>query len=213
MSRPLPYFVKIDDKATNLPGYIHGFFGEHRFLSNFHVHQPLTYYFDEIPLVAVSGEFASSEAYYQFAKIVMLFQLGDERITGKVFREEMNAFQVASPAESKKLAARYQMTTDQIEEWNSMRVAIMFRAIETKFAIPELQEKLLSTQDAHLEESLWWNDTFWGVQYDMVEDCGPNNKNPYFIAKDESKWHKREGKNMLGKILMNVREKFRLLQA
>ena len=54
-------------------------------------------------------------------------------------------------------------------------------ALRCKFQVPELREKLLATGDEELIEGNWWNDKFWGV-------C------------------KGEGCNMLGLILMEVRD-------
>ena len=47
---------------------------------------------------------------------------------------------------------------------------------------PENYQKLLDTKDKHLEEMNWWEDLYWGTNKEGV------------------------GKNMLGKILMEVRE-------
>ena len=65
------------------------------------------------------------------------------------------------------------------EDWDQIRVKLMFELLKQKFQIPKLREKLLETGDALL---IWSNphDRFWG----QVGD---------------------EGENQLGKHLMKIR--------
>lgn len=72
----------------------------------------------------------------------------------------------------------------KIEEWDEIKVDVMKELIRKKFYNKVLRAELLDTGDAELSEGNWWNDTFWGV-------C------------------KGRGKNMLGKILMEVRKEIR----
>ena len=66
--------------------------------------------------------------------------------------------------------------------WEQKKVAIMYTLIKQKFSChEELKEMLLNTGNARLVEGNHWGDIFWGV-------CNG------------------EGQNMLGKILMNVRD-------
>jgi hypothetical protein len=60
----------------------------------------------------------------------------------------------------------------------------MYGLILGKFQDPELKTKLLATGDAELIEGNWWGDVYWGV-------CNG------------------EGRNELGKILMQVRDELR----
>ena len=60
----------------------------------------------------------------------------------------------------------------------------MLSFVRAKFTYPDLQEKLLATGDAYLEEGNYWNDTTWGVCNGV-------------------------GENRLGKILMQVRDEIR----
>lgn len=65
------------------------------------------------------------------------------------------------------------------------RVALMHRAVLTKFAMnPDLAAMLVATGSERLVEGNTWGDRFWGV-----DPIGSNN-----------------GQNMLGKILMSVRQ-------
>lgn len=66
------------------------------------------------------------------------------------------------------------------EDWDSIRVGIMKKGLLYKFNLPRFKELLLSTGDAKLVEGNYWHDTYWGV-------CDG------------------EGKNILGKLLMNLR--------
>lgn len=65
--------------------------------------------------------------------------------------------------------------------WDAMKVRIMSELLAEKFSNPELALMLKRTGDALLIEGNWWNDRFWGV-------C------------------RGEGENMLGKLLMEVRD-------
>ncbi len=47
--------------------------------------------------------------------------------------------------------------------WNDIRLAVMARVLEAKFAEPKMATLLLATEDALLIEGNWWNDRFWGV--------------------------------------------------
>lgn len=71
-------------------------------------------------------------------------------------------------------------------EWNAVKVSIMKSLLEQKFDAkknPELRARLLATDTKHLEEMNWWGDTFWGTNKEG------------------------KGENMLGKLLMEVRDK------
>lgn len=67
------------------------------------------------------------------------------------------------------------------DDWEDIKVDVMERLLRQKFQIPELREQLLAPEGFYLEETNTWGDTFWGV-------C--NGK----------------GKNILGLLLMKIRE-------
>lgn len=69
-------------------------------------------------------------------------------------------------------------------EWDSQRVDVMIALLVQKYQDPGLASKLLATGEKVLIEGNSWNDTFWGV-------C--NNR----------------GRNILGRILMNLRDKLK----
>lgn len=67
------------------------------------------------------------------------------------------------------------------DDWDEIKVSIMQTLVYLKFVKnKELRDLLLATEPEHLEEGNTWGDTFWGV-------C------------------KGEGKNLLGRILMDIR--------
>ena len=70
--------------------------------------------------------------------------------------------------------------------WDEISYDIMFDILRAKFSVPELAEMLESTGDAYLEESNHWHENRWGRC--TCEKC-----------------RAKEGKNWLGKILMQVR--------
>jgi len=86
-----------------------------------------------------------------------------------------------TPAEAKKLGRKTKMRLD----WNLIRLSVMKKAINLKFKQnPEIMNKLLSTGNVELIEGNCWGDTYWGV----CNGCG---------------------QNMLGKLLMELREELR----
>jgi ribA/ribD-fused uncharacterized protein len=73
------------------------------------------------------------------------------------------------------------------EGWNEMRVSVMEKLLRKKFAIPELNARLLETATETLVEVNSWHDQEWG-------DC-------------DCRMHQATtGKNWLGQILMKIRE-------
>jgi hypothetical protein len=72
------------------------------------------------------------------------------------------------------------------KDWDDIRVEVMQLCLELKFTQhPKLAQKLLDTGDELIEERNYWNDTFWGT-------C------------------KGTGKNMLGQLLMAVRDQLKV---
>jgi ribA/ribD-fused uncharacterized protein len=73
------------------------------------------------------------------------------------------------------------------KDWEDIKIDVMRFVLRIKFQDKVLRELLLETGDAILEEGNIWNDRWWGV--------------------DEKT---REGKNWLGKLLMELRETERI---
>lgn len=74
-----------------------------------------------------------------------------------------------------------------VAKWNKEAPELMLDILRKKFSNPELREKLLSTNDAILEEGNKWHDNHWGAC--ICEKCANKNK-----------------ENLLGKILMQIRD-------
>lgn len=70
------------------------------------------------------------------------------------------------------------------DNWDAIKVPVMEDLVQQKFEQPEMARQLLATGDAILIEGNYWGDTFWGI-------CDG------------------AGANMLGRILMEVREHLR----
>lgn len=75
-------------------------------------------------------------------------------------------------------------------DWESVKDEVMLAGLRMKFKDPVLREKLLATNEEVLVEGNTWHDNHWG--YCVCAKC-----------KDKKKL------NMLGKLLMKVREEIR----
>jgi len=134
---------------------IAAFEGEFHFLSNFYP-----------AVVEYRGRrWWTTEAAYQAMKTIN--------------EEEQNMLQmVRAPA----LAKRLGKTVAVRRDWDEIKEAIMREIVQAKFDQNAfLQDMLLATEDAIIEEGNWWGDTFWGI-------C------------------KGQGLNKLGNILMELRD-------
>ena len=76
------------------------------------------------------------------------------------------------------------------EDWDDVKVGIMKDILRAKFSDGDLIEDMLETGDAVLIEGNTWHDNFWG-------DCGCD------------KCTMIQGKNNLGKVLMEIREEIK----
>lgn len=133
---------------------VEGFKDEFRFLSNFWA----------APILYNGDKWSSVEQAYQ------AYKSNDPEVR--------KLFQSLTSAEAKKLGREIEIR----EDWEFVKDHIMYNLVCEKFMQNEhLADMLLATRKSYLEETNWWNDTYWGV-------C--NGK----------------GQNKLGKILMQVRE-------
>lgn len=83
-------------------------------------------------------------------------------------------------------ARRYGQTVKIYPEFDHDKIQIMKEVLTQKFAVPELRKKLKDTGDKILIEGNTWHDNFWGTCF--CEKCG------------------NKGKNILGKLLMEIRK-------
>ena len=112
---------------------------------------------------------------------------------GVPYRTVEHAYQAAktfNPVERSKIriaktageAKKLGRGTTLRKDWENVKVRVMLDLLREKFSDPDLRQCLLATENAELVEGNSWGDKFWGVD-----------------TKTGS------GKNMLGKLLMQVR--------
>lgn len=87
-----------------------------------------------------------------------------------------------TPGKAKRLGRKVSLRKD----WEDIKEEIMLTGLRHKFSNPELRKKLLATGNEELIEGTTWHDNYWGIC--DCEACGG------------------QGKNRLGKLLMQVRE-------
>lgn len=89
-------------------------------------------------------------------------------------------FENLMPTEAKKLGRKVNLRNN----WDSIKVDCMRYCLRSKFdQHNDLKDKLILTGNAHLEEANSWGDRFWGTV-------------------------NGEGKNFLGKLLMELRDEY-----
>ena len=95
-------------------------------------------------------------------------------------RNAREAFREMTPYEAKKEGMKLTLRKD----WDHVRVRIMRDVVTNKFDGNKiLFKQLLDTGDKYLEELNWWKDEYWGVDVNS-----------------------KTGLNMLGEVLMNLRD-------
>lgn len=87
-----------------------------------------------------------------------------------------------SPAIAKKIGRRVKLRPD----WESQKVIIMTNILRIKFGHSRMRELLSKTNNCELMEQNSWHDVYWGA-------C-------------TCKKHNSSGKNMLGNVLMEIRD-------
>jgi ribA/ribD-fused uncharacterized protein len=96
-------------------------------------------------------------------------------------KEQKRILRAKTPKDAKKVSKGFKFIR---EDWNDIRLGIMYNLLWIKFNNPELKEALLLTDGYELVEGNWWGDIFYGV-CDGV------------------------GENYLGKLLMKIRDKLK----
>jgi ribA/ribD-fused uncharacterized protein len=92
------------------------------------------------------------------------------------------------------------------EEWNKHKIDIMYRGLELKFGQnPEILDKLLKTENKRLYEANKF-DRYWGIGCDV--ETGMNVESNSNSVLDENGTPVVFGANMLGKLLMKLRDSF-----
>ena len=130
--------------------------------------------------------YPSTENFYQAMKYdkndEIFVKLGDKEFTTSV-RKYIASL---SPYEAKAFSKSNEMTSKVFME---NRNKIMLYAQREKYAQHNFRQKLILTGDCHIEEGNWWGDDYWGVDIET-----------------------REGKNILGRLIMVVRDEIKGFQ-
>jgi len=100
-----------------------------------------------------------------------------------LFRRRVSQIPVKQAGKAKRMGRKCKLR----ENWDLMKVSVMKRLLIQKFTHDKFRNLLLSTGQQELIEGNYWHDNFWG-------DC--------YCKKCTS----IIGKNMLGKLLMEVRD-------
>lgn len=95
-------------------------------------------------------------------------------------------FKNVSASESKYLGNKLKI----VENWDDIKKDVMYEILKIKFNNKEMKKLLLATENLKLKEGNAWHDNYWG-------DC----------VCDGCKHIK--GKNILGKLLMKIREELK----
>lgn len=121
---------------------IYGFFGEYRWLSNFHIS---SFFFD-------GAIVETAEHAYQAQKALAAHDWD-------LFK---NISHAKTAADAKRMGKAVKLPEWALTE--ESRIWTMKRVVLTKFVCEdEMVGKLRGTKDLYLEETNWWNDKFWGV--------------------------------------------------
>lgn len=128
--------------------------------------------------------FVNSEQAFMWEKAIAF---NDHEMTYKIMNSN-------NPSDAKKFGRKVKNFNDK--EWDKVKEQIMFDVVFAKFNSNILLKKeLISTNNKIIVEASPF-DKIWGVGLDQ--------NNPDIL--DENKW---KGQNLLGKVLMNVRNKLK----
>ena len=139
----------------------------------------------EYPIQISDVRYPSVEHYFQAQKAK---EFGDEETYKKM---------LDTPSGKAVKALGKKVTNFHKEVWDAKRLEIMMRGVKAKFVQhPELQKQLLETGDRQIGEADA-RSSFWGIGTSENTDK----------SADPTKW---KGQNRLGKILMALRDEFKL---
>ena len=167
----------------NLPTRIDSFTGAWGFLSNFAPGEVKLWVTADGMVFAREVPDATVEVY---ASVEHAYQAA--KTLNAASREKFR-FAGVTPARAKRMGRSLKLRPD----WEEIKVGIMRDLLMQKFRPSILRRRLLSTFQAELIEGNHWHDVFWGV-------CMGKCDFP----------HAPLGDNMLGKLLMEVRQHYGL---
>lgn len=131
------------DIAVHNADGVRGFFGQYRWMSNFHL----------CPIGFQGIVYPATENAYMAAKCKMETQ----RVI----------FKTITPARAKEEGRLVVLRDD----WEKVKLDIMYQLNLQKFSNhPELRRALLETGHKYLEETNYWGDVYWGVCKNIGEN-------------------------------------------
>lgn len=161
---------------------------------------------DHLNRIDFDPRFKSDDVIYWFdgTKYSFLsnFHMHPIKYNGKVYASTEHAFQAAktfdenweeairitkTPGEAKRKGGLCPMRPD----WDEIKNSVMAEVLELKFQDPDLQDALLNTYPKYLVEGTLWHDNWWGIC--LLKNC--------------KKCEDKKALNMLGILLMELREK------
>lgn len=166
---------------------IKGFFGDYRFLSNFHL---CDVWFEGILYPSSENAYMASKTLDPNIRILFSKNPPAQMLRFKDKKDRDNEIEInpnkhLSPAGARKFGQTIELRPD----WENIKYDMMLSIVFDKFwRNKDIQILLLDTGDKYLEELNHWGDKFWGV-YTWDSKAG----RVYL------------GENNLGKILMKVR--------
>jgi len=128
-------------------------------------------------------KYPSVEHYYVAMKINDMQLINGVYYTPNDFRELISKIEPAS--EVKKISKKLKLRNN----WDEKKIDFMKWGLKEKFKDEKISELLLSTGEEDLVEGNWWHDNIWGSCY--CYQCG------------------NTGENLLGKLLMEIREEIK----
>jgi ribA/ribD-fused uncharacterized protein len=137
------------------------------------------------PIIWNGLAFATAEHAYQWSKTE---DLGERELILFTWEQGDDSVIVrpSTPGEAKRMGAK----CTKLPDWDEIKTGIMLDILRAKFTQDgKLRQMLLNTGDALLIEGNKWHDNFWGSCH--CEKCG------------------NKGRNVLGNLLMQVREELR----
>lgn len=181
------FSYKLEEQTAGIVSvlyYVIGFFGGGIF-SNFY----------NVSFIVDGVTFNCTEQAFHYFKAL---HFGDIETAEKILKEE-------TPKGQKKLGRQVKNFDPKI--WNEMSFDVMLRILDAKFRVPELLDELLATGNAILVECSP-DDGYWGINKSLDDMSSYLEENKDKIASGVDVFESL-GKNMLGKALMQIREKLR----
>lgn len=136
-------------------------------------------------------QFWCSEQYFMLWKAI-LFYNQNQAVNGKIITNMLEKKYAGNYKDLGRMVEGFQQEVWDEHKYDIMKEACMFKFQQN----PDLKEELLETENKLLVEASPY-DRIWGI--------GLRSEDPNFL--DMSKWR---GKNLLGKVLMDVRDELRI---